>query len=143
MKRIFKLLFVFTLIIFMGGCSKSYDKLSYTKYNEYFSSKDNYIVLDKSSDYGSEVIRYLEAGDGNIQIFFTEYQKTDDAIEYVNDVYKNDNNYRFKSGDNYTYVKIKKNVYFKLYRVDNVIVSVLADKEYKKEANNILKDLGY
>ena len=33
--------------------------------------------------------------------------------------------------------------YFKLYRVDNVIVNVVADKEYKKDVNKVLKDLGY
>lgn len=143
MKQFFKVVFVFILIVFISGCGKTYDKLSYTKYNEYFSSKDNYVILDKSSDYGSDVIRYLEAGDGNIQIFFTEYEKTEDAIKAIESAFKDNKNYKYKYTDNYTFVKGKKGRYLKLYRVDNVIVSVLTDKEYKKEANNILKDLGY
>lgn len=143
MKRILKIFSVLFFGILLSGCNKNLEKVSYTDYNEYFNSKDGYTILDKSSDYDLSVIRYLEAGNGNVQVFFTEYQKTEDAKKEIEDLYKNQKNYKFKEKDNYTYVKNTKGTYFKLYRVDNVVINAVADKKYKKEVNKVLKDLGY
>ena len=143
MKRILKIFSVLFFVILLSGCNKNLEKVTYTDYNEYFNSKDGYTILDKSSDYDLSVIRYLEAGNGNVQVFFTEYQKTEDAKKEIEDLYKNQKNYKFKEKDNYTYVKNTKGTYFKLYRVDNVVINAVADKKYKKEVNKVLKDLGY
>lgn len=143
MKRILKIFSVLFFVVILSGCNKNLEKVSYTDYNEYFNSKDGYTILDKSSDYDLSVIRYLEAGNGNVQVFFTEYQKTEDAKKEIEDLYKNQKNYKFKEKDNYTYVKNTKGTYFKLYRVDNIVVNAIADKKYKKEVNKVLKDLGY
>lgn len=143
MKRILKIFSVLFFVILLSGCNKNLEKVSYTDYNEYFNSKDGYTILDKSSDYDLSVIRYLEAGNGNVQVFFTEYQKTEDAKKEIEDLYKNQKNYKFKEKDNYTYVKNTKGTYFKLYRVDNVVINAVADKKYRKEVNKVLKDLGY
>ena len=140
MKRILKIFSVLFFVILLSGCNKNLEKVSYTDYNEYFNSKDGYTILDKSSDYDLSVIRYLEAGNGNVQVFFTEYQKTEDAKKEIEDLYKNQKNYKFKEKDNYTYVKNTKGTYFKLYRVDNVVINAVADKKYKKEVNKVLKD---
>ena len=143
MKKIIKLILVIFTAIMLTGCGKDYNKLSYTKYNEYFKSKDGYVILDKTSNYDYNITRYLEAGNGNVQVFFTEYQKTEDAKKEIEDLYKNQKNYKFKEKDNYAYVKNTKGTYFKLYRVDNVVINAVADKKYKKEVNKVLKDLGY
>lgn len=143
MKRILKIFSVLFFVVLLSGCNKNLEKVSYTDYNEYFNSKDGYTILDKSSDYDLSVIRYLEAGNGNVQVFFTEYQKTEDAKKEIEDLYKNQKNYKFKEKDNYTYVKNTKGTYFKLYRVDNIVINAVADKKYKKEVNKVLKDLGY
>lgn len=143
MKRLIKIMLMTFMIIILGGCTKSYDKLSYTTYNEYFNSKNEYIILDKSSDYDITTTRYLEAGNKDVQAYYIEFQKKDDAVNYVNSLYKNQKYYKLKEKDNYTYVKRTKGEYFKLYRVDNVIVNVVSDKKHKKEAKTILKDLGY
>ena len=143
MKRILKIFSVLFFVILLSGCNKNLEKVSYTDYNEYFNSKDGYTILDKSSDYDLSVIRYLEAGNGNVQVFFTEYQKTEDAKKEIEDLYKNQKNYKFKEKDNYTYVKNTKGTYFKFYRVGNVVINAVADKKYKKEVNKVLKDLGY
>ena len=143
MKRILKIFSVLFFVVILSGCNKNLEKVSYTDYNEYFNSKDGYTILDKSSDYDLSVIRYLEAGNGNVQVFFTEYQKTEDAKKEIENLYKNQKNYKFKEKDNYTYVKNTKGTYFKLYRVDNVVINAVADKKYKKEVNKVLKDLGY
>ena len=143
MKRILKIFSVLFFVVLLSGCNKNLEKVSYTDYNEYFNSKDGYTILDKSSDYDLSVIRYLEAGNGNVQVFFTEYQKAEDAKKEIEDLYKNQKNYKFKEKDNYTYVKNTKGTYFKLYIVDNVVINAVADKKYKKEVNKVLKDLGY
>ena len=143
MKRILKIFSILFFVILLSGCNKNLEKVSYTDYNEYFNSEEGYTILDKSSDYDLSVIRYLEAGNGNVQVFFTEYQKTEDAKKEIEDLYKNQKNYKFKEKDNYTYVKNTKGTYFKLYRVDNVVINAVADKKYKKEVNKVLKDLGY
>ena len=140
MKRILKIFSVLFFVILLSGCNKNLEKVSYTDYNEYFNSKDGYTILDKSSDYDLSVIRYLEAGNGNVQVFFTEYQKTEDAKKEIEDLYKNQKNYKFKEKDNYTYVKNTKGTYFKLYRVDNVVINAVADKKYKKEVNEAFRN---
>ena len=83
MKKIVKVFLVIFSLVILTGCGKNYDKLSYTEYSEYFNSKHEYVVLDKSSSYGITTTRYLEAGNGNVQVFYIEYAKTDDAIKYV------------------------------------------------------------
>ena len=96
MKKIVKVFLVIFSLVILTGCGKNYDKLSYTEYSEYFNSKHEYVVLDKSKDYDITTTRYLEAGDGNVQVFYIEYAKTDDAIKYVNDLYKDKKYYKLK-----------------------------------------------
>lgn len=143
MKKILKLVLLTFLLILLTGCVKKYEKLSYTDYNEYFNSKDGYVILDKTSSYDISTTRYLEAGNGKVQVFFIEYANTNDAIEYIDGLYSKDKKYKVKTKDNYTYVKSKKGKYFKMYRVDNTIVNAVSEKKYKKEVNKVLKDLGY
>ncbi len=141
MKNILKITLVVIITILLTGCKK-YDKLAYTSYNEYFNSKDGYVILDKTSDYDIDVRRYLEAGNGNVQVYYIEFATEDLAIDYVKNLYENQNGYKVKN--NYSYVKSTKNQYFKLYRVDNVIINaVSSDKKYRKNVNEVLKDLGY
>ena len=75
MKKIVKVFLVMFSLVILTGCGKNYDKLSYTEYSEYFNSKHEYVVLDKSKDYDITTTRYLEAGDGNVQVFYIEYAK--------------------------------------------------------------------
>lgn len=144
MKRIFKIILAIGLVFILTGCGKSYEKLSYTDYQEYFNKKDGYIILNKTSNYDIQIRRYYEAGDGNVQIYYIEYAKEEDAIDYIKNTYNNLEGYKVKLKDNYSYVKSTKDKYQKIYRVDNVIINALSlDKKYKKDINNILKDLGY
>lgn len=144
MKKILKLLLITLITFIMCGCGKKIDKLSYTEFNEYFSNKDGYMVIDNTSKYDINVRRYLEAGEGNIQVFYIEFDTENTAQDYINSLYLTDKTYKIKNYDNYTYVKSTKNRYFKLYQVDNVILNITApDKKYKKQVNEILKDLGY
>lgn len=141
MKKVLTVLSLIIINLLLSGCGKNYTKLSYTDYNEYFNSKEGYIVIDKSSNYDTDIVRYLEAGDGEVQVFYIEFEKTKDAISYINDLYGD--SYKIKTKNNYSTIKSSKEKYFRLIRIDNVIVTAVADKEYKKDIKNILKDLGF
>lgn len=141
MRKLFKFIFVFIFIILFSGCMKNYKKLSYTEYNEYFNNKNGYIILDHSSDYGVDIIRNLEAGNGKIQVIYMEFSDEKTAKKYIDLTYYN---YKIKEKDNYTIIKSNKGKYFRLYRVENVIVYAQSeDKSNKKEIKSILKDLGF
>ena len=141
MRKLFKFIFVFIFIILFSGCMKSYKKLSYTEYNEYFNNKNGYIILDHSSDYGVDIIRNLEAGNGKIQVIYMEFSDEKTAKKYIDLTY---DNYKIKEKGNYTIIKSNKGKYFRLYRVENVIVYAQSeDKSNKKEIKSILKDLGF
>ncbi len=143
MKKLIKICIVSFIAIILTGCGKNYDKLSFSDYNSYFESKEGYTINDKTSFYDSSIIRYYEAGNGNVQVFFIEYADSKDAKKYVEDLYGNDKKYKIKNNDENTFVKSTKGTYFKLYRVDNIIVTANSAKKDKKELNKVLKDLGY
>lgn len=142
-KALSKIITLLLGIMLLSGCAKEYKKLSYVDYNEYFNKKTNYIMIDHSSDNGLEIIRELEAGNGDIQVIYLEFMNEDEANKYIKQNFSK-NNYKIKTTDNYTYIRNTKNIYFKLYKVDNVILYAVSDnKKNKKEIKNILKDLGY
>ena len=141
MKKKFKVLFALLFTILVTGCAKNIDKLSYTDYNEYYSNKKGYVVIDNTKKYDIDIRRYLEAGEGNIQIFYIEFSNEKNADEYIKNEYKNE---KVKNYKKYTYIKSKKNGYMKLYKVNNVIViGSTNNKKYKKLVNKTLKDLGF
>lgn len=139
-----KVLVIAGMVLLLVGCGKNYKKLAYTTYNEYFNNKDGYTIIDHSNNYGLEVIRSLEAGNGTIQIMYTEYKDSNEADTFIKNAYGSNKDYKISKKDKYTIVKSTKGRYFKLYKVDNVIVyGTSQDKKDKKEINSILKDLGY
>lgn len=143
MKKLFKILFIFMTAFILCGCEKNISKLSYTTYNEYFSNKVGYIIMDNTSRYDLDVKRYLEAGDGNIQIFYIEFDSEKSANKYLEDYYSS-KEYKIKKYDTYTYIKSSKNGYLKLYKTENLIVmGTSIEKKYKRNVNRVLKDLGY
>ena len=144
MKKIIKVTFIILSLVFLSSCGKNYEKLTYTDYLEYFNKKSGYTIQDRSDEYEINIRRYLEAGNGNVQVYYIEYAKEEDAIEYIENAFLDKDGYKVKLNDNYSYVKSTKGKYQKVYRVNNVIIDVLTlDKKYKKEVNNILKELVY
>ncbi|MBO6145914.1 MAG: hypothetical protein J6O62_03860 [Bacilli bacterium] len=141
MRRILKVLLVTIFIVVLTGCSKKIDKLSYTDYNEYFSNKEGYSVIDDTNKYDIDVRRYLEAGNGDIQVFYLEFSNEKNANKYIKDNYKKLKKKEYK---NYTYIKDTKNKYMKLYKVKNVIViGNTNENKNKRLLNKTLKELGF
>lgn len=141
MRRILKVLLVTIFIVVLTGCSKKIDKLSYTDYNEYFSNKEGYSVIDDTNKYDIDVRRYLEAGNGDIQVFYLEFSNEKNANKYIEDNYKKLKKKEYK---NYTYIKDTKNKYMKLYKVKNVIViGNTNENKNKRLLNKTLKELGF
>ena len=141
MRRILKVLLVTIFIVVLTGCSKKIDNLSYTDYNEYFSNKEGYSVIDDTNKYDIDVRRYLEAGNGDIQVFYLEFSNEKNANKYIKDNYKKLKKKEYK---NYTYIKDTKNKYMKLYKVKNVIViGNTNENKNKRLLNKTLKELGF
>lgn len=141
MKKIFNIIIAICFILLISGCSSD-NKVSYATFNEYFSKAKGYIMLDQTSNYGLDVRKCIEAGDGKVQVFYMEFENKEIAEDYVKNTYTKEAGY--KANKDYTYVKNTRNRYFKLYRMDNIIVyGMTNDKSNKKEVKSILKDLGY
>ena len=141
MKKVIKILSFILIIVLFSGCAKKIEKISYTEFNEYFSNKEGYSIVDTTGDYDIDIRRYIEAGEGNFQIFYIEFDNENNADKYIKDMYKNN---KIKTYKNYTYIKSNKKDYMRLYKVDNVIViGTTSDKKYKRQMKKVLKDLGY
>lgn len=144
MKKIFKFICITIFVVLLTACSKKINKLTYTDYNEYFSNKSNYNIIDNTDKYDISIRRYLEAGEGNVQIFYIEFDNEKTAEKYIKNYYENDKSNKIKVKKNYTYIKNTKEKYMKLYKVDNVIViGTTNNKKYKREVNKNLRKLGY
>ena len=141
---IIKVIITIVVMVLVTGCGSDYKKLSYVDYNEYFNKKEGYMMIDDSSKNGLEIIRELQASNGDIQVIYMEFSNDEEARKYIRDTYTSEDGYKLKTKDNYTIIKDTKARYFKLYRVDNIIIYASAnDKKNKREINNIFKDLGY
>lgn len=140
MKKIVKLLSTVIFVFILAGC-KNIEKLSYTKFNEYFSNKDGYTIIDQTDKYDIDVRKFIEAGDGDVQYFYIEFDNETSADKYLKTEYKN---YKIKDYKKYSYIKDTKNGYMKLYKINNVIVyAKTSDKKYTAILNKTLKELGY
>ena len=142
MKKIIKIISLILIVVLSTSCVKNIQKISYTDFNQYFSKDNKYTILDKTYQYGINTRRYIEAGNGNIQVLYIEFDSSKKAENYVKDNYSK--NYKVKKYKKYTYVKSNKGTYLRLYRVNNIIVlGRTNNKKYKRELKKVLKDLGY
>lgn len=143
MKKLFKLLFVFTFVFILSGCMKNVEKLSYTTYNEYFT-KHAYDIIDNTNQHDLEVRKYIESGNGKIAFTYIEFDTEASAKKYLKNMYLVDKDNKVKEKKTYTFIKNTKNQYLKVYQVDNVILVGFADnKKFKRDVNRVLKELGY
>ena len=132
------------VVLILSGCTQKIDKLTYTTFNEYFSKNTEYSINDTSNQYDINVRKYIEAGNGNVQIFYIEFSDSKNADKHINDIFLTDKNNKVKHSKDYTYIKNTKDKYMRLYQKDNVIViGITYNKKYKGQVNRVLKDLGY
>lgn len=141
-----KLLKVFIAIIFvatLSGCGKV-SKITYTNFNEYFLAKEGYSIINDTDKYDIDVRKHIEAGNGNVQVFYIEFANKKYADNYVENIYKKDSNYKVREKNGYTFIKTTKNKYEKAYKIDNtLVIGTSINKKYKRDVNRVLKDLGY
>ena len=143
MKKILKLLFILFIVVSLSGCKKI-EKISYTTFYEYFANKSEYRLNDTTNQYDVDVRRFVEAGEGNIQVFYIEFDNAKSAQKYLADMYLIDETNKVKEKKDYTYIKNTKGKYMKLYKVDNlIIIGKTPNKKYKSKVNKALKDIGY
>lgn len=144
MKRILKGVILTLIVILSSACMSNIKKLSYTEFNEYFSNKKGFHINDSTGHYDIEIRRFLEAGNGDFQITYIEFDNEKSADEYVKTMYKDTSKYKVKSKKDVTFVKENKPSFLRLYKKDNVIVSgITNNKKARREVKRVLRDLGY
>ena len=125
MKKILKgLIFIFTIII-VSGCTKNYNPITYTKFNEVLNEQKGYMVSNQTTKYADKFERCLEAVGNNNQFLYYEFKTTEQAKKYIT-------------------VKCTKDMYFYAIQIDkSVIIGSSNFKKNKHEIKSIFKALGY
>lgn len=143
-KNVLKITILVFMAVILSGCNNNLKKISYVDYEEYFNKKSGYVIIDNSSNNGLEIVRELQASNGKIQVIYMEFMTDKEADKYIKENYSKEDGYKIKVNDNYATIKNTKNRYFKLYKVENIIIYASSnDKKNKKNINDIFNDLGY
>ena len=144
MKRILMVVMLIIISLFFTGCTNNYKPITYTRFNEVFKNKNNFMIINQTLKYQDRFERCIEASGNNIQFIYYEFKTTEDAVNYLKDNYKGRKKYRYKSNNKVSTVKCKDNMYFEAVQVDKiVIVGNSPLKVNKKIIKSIFKELGY
>lgn len=144
MKRIILVVVLIISFLFVTGCTKNYKPITYTRFNEVFKTKSDYMIVNQTLKYEDRFERCLEANGQNVQFMYYEFKTKDDAVKYITDNYKGRKKYRFKNKKEYITVKCKDNMYFYAIQIDKiVIVGNSPLKTNKKVIKQTFKELGY
>ena len=140
MKRILLVVAIFLSVLLLSGCVKNYKPITYTKFNEVFKDKSNFLIINQTLKYEDKFERCLEASGDNIQFIYYEFKTEEDARKYLSDNYKNRKKYRYKERKNNITVKCTDKMYFYAVQAGNtVIVSNSPDKKNRRTIKKIFK----
>ena len=144
MKRIIMVVGILLCGIFLAGCSRNYNSITYTKFTETFKNKNDYLVINQTLKYEDKFERCIEANGKNIQFIYYEFKTEKEARKYMKDNYSNRNKYSYKDRKKYITVKCTDNMYFYVIQIDStIIVGNSSVKNNRKEIKHIFKELGY
>lgn len=110
---------------------------SKTQFEEYDYIKDSMIAMQNDGDYQIEF--YVMDDTSNAAAFFKsnksifENKASDSSKSRISTTFKNGETFKLNSNGKYMAVS----------RIDNTVVYVNVDSEYKDSVDDILKDLGY
>lgn len=149
MKKFVKIFICFMLVITLCGCGSkkalSKDKMNSKLYSLGF---DVYDVSDKIED--KSVKTLLSANyRGNFQIEYYEFKNKDDAKKVFDAdkkelIKSNGDKGKTKEGSNYDrFVQQISDKYAVVTRIDNTLIYVFANVDYKKDIKSNLKKIGY
>ncbi|MBO6195817.1 MAG: hypothetical protein J6O56_05715 [Bacilli bacterium] len=144
MKRILSVVVGILSIVLLTGCTKNYKAITYTRFNEIFKNKKDYLIINQTLKYEDKFERCLEANGENIQFLYYEFKTEKQARKYIADNYKGRDKYRFKDRKKYIIVKCTDSMYFYAIQIDKtVIVGNSPDKGNKRIIKKIFKEFGY
>lgn len=153
MKKV-KILVLLVFIVLLSACSTTKKQLDVEKFKELMRDNSYYVVNSKEqfNEYDYIDDSYI-AIDSNkeFQIEFYKLSDIDNSVAFYNynkdifDASKTfDSKYTDVELDNSSkYTLITENSYKVLSRIDETVIYVNVDKEYKDEINSILKNIGY
>lgn len=153
MKRI-KVIFLLILVILLSACSTNKEAVdsnefknimrdnnyyvvnSKEQFSEYDYIIDSYIAIDSNKKYQ---IEFYELEDDANAIAFYDYNKDIfEASRTTSSVYTDVN-----LSNNSKYTLTNEDSYKVLSRIDNIVIYINVDEEFKDEIISILKKLGY
>lgn len=144
MKRILKVFLAVLVMVFMSGCKKNFNAITYTKFIENFKDKPGYLVTNQTLKYEEQFERCYEVSKDNIQFLYYEFKSEDEAKEYITKYYSNRKRYHFKNKNNYIKVKCTDGMYFYAIQIDKtIIIGDSPNKKNKREIKKVFKELGY
>ena len=148
MKKFLKVILFTTVILTLCACGKkeslSQDEISSSLISQGF---DVYDVSEQMED--SNVKKVLAANNGKYQIEYYSFAKdkyAKDAYESNKDTFNKASSKKGKekSNENYNkYTQELSDTYNCLIRIDNTLVYLSVNIEYKSSAKKVLKNLGY
>ena len=80
MKRIIKVTMILLICFVFSGCKSKYNAITYTKFNETFKNKTDYITNNLTIKYEDRFERCLEAAGKNNQFLFYEFKTEEEYL---------------------------------------------------------------
>lgn len=145
MKKNIKVILTLFIVIILTGCSKDYTAISYSKFISEFDNRENYNIIDKTSINQGIYKRSYEAGNGDLNFFYLEFNDNKEAKSYMKRNYKDNDEFSYNNEKDYAVAKTKLSKrYIKVINVDNVVIIGKSEKFFDRfSVNKIYKELGY
>ncbi|MBR4830486.1 MAG: hypothetical protein IKZ96_01810 [Bacilli bacterium] len=144
MKRILCTLLIVVSVLLLCACKKDVSPITYKRFISKMSDDLSYSVTDKSLSYEGIYERYISASKEGSLFLFMEFEDEKTAKKYMEDNYKKQKGYSYKSTDDYIVVTNSKGGYVKLVQVNNIIISGSTEQsKYKTDIKKAFKELGY
>ena len=153
MKKV-KVLMLLVLVVFLSACSSNKIAINVDEFKETMRDNSYYVVNSKEqfSEYDYIVDSYIAINsDKTFQIEFYKLSDVDNSIAFYNynkdifDASKTSNSAYtdVNLNNNSKYTLTTEDSYKVLSRIDDTVIYVNTDKEYKDDIKSILKKIGY
>lgn len=148
MKKFLKIIIILLFICFSVGCSENKKALTKKQITNKLSSMEFYVDDNTKLMEDSTIKTALSAYNGKYQIeyyIFKDKNRAEEAYSSNKKYFENNKkNGKEKKKDNYTkYTQELTDTYNVLTRVDNTLLYMSTNIEYKREVKNILKEINY
>ena len=150
MKKILSGVLCFMLVLVLTGCANK-KKIDGEKFKEIMGEKKFTVVETGNNEDNSDIAYIAQDENGRYQIEFytlssidnakSKFKSYKDAINNENTSNRKTNNISTSKYEKYTLETSK--IYYVISRIEDTMIFLTVDPEYKSEVNKIIKELGY